>query len=82
MVEVEKLIKIVNIFNHFSEQTEESKILKSINFGSHDNSVFKMDNNNRCMYFVRCAIILKYPYKTDLLYFLRTGKIQGDVLKL
>jgi len=82
VVAVEKLIKIVNIFNHFSEQTEESKILKSINFGSHDNSVFKMDKYNRCIYFVRCAIILKYPYKTDLLYFLRTGTLRGEIYKL
>ena len=82
VVVVEKLIKIVERFNSFAEQTEESRCLKSINFGSKCNCVFNFYEKDKLSWFFKVCLILKMPYKADILYYVRTGKIQGEVFKL
>lgn len=81
MVVVENLIKIVEFGNSFHEP-EFQTTLKTINFGDFQNSVFKISSKYKLSYFIESATYLKKPYKTDLLYFLRNGKIQGDIFTL
>jgi len=81
VVVVENLIKIVEFGNSFHEP-EFQRTLKTINFGDFQNSVFKIRNKHKLTYFVQSAINLRKPYSTDFMYFLRTGKIQGEILKL
>lgn len=78
---VENLIKVVEFGNSFHE-LEFQSTLKTINFGDFQNSVFKISSKYKISYFIESATYLKKPYKTDLMYFLRNGKIQGDILKL
>lgn len=80
---VENLIKIIEFGNGFHELDPEfQRTLKTINFGDFQNSVFKIRNKHKLTYFVQSAINLRKPYSTDFMYFLRTGKIQGEILKI
>lgn len=83
VVAVENIIKIVEFANGFHElELEFQSSLKTINFGNFQNSVFRISAKYKISYFIESVSYLKKPYKTDLLYFLRNGKIQGDIFTL